>query len=114
MGEGLDQGSKNCDVDGPDMGGGRVLVSPGLEEGLETKDIVGAVQPEIREAQSGECLSHGMEGLLHALSTNGVRASREQATVVAAGKDNEELEMGVGWDITEVGILLEAGGEGHP
>ena len=33
---------------------------------------------------------------------------------VVAGKDDEELKMGVGWDITEVGILLEVGGESHP
>ena len=72
LGEGLDQGSKNCDVDGPDMGGSRVLISPGVEEGLEAKDIVGAVQPGIWEAQLGKCLPHGTEGLLHALSANGV------------------------------------------
>ena len=72
LGEGLDQGSKNCDVDGPDTGGSRVLISLGLEEGIEAKDVVGAIQLGIWEAQLGECLPHGMEGLLHALSTNGV------------------------------------------
>ena len=53
-------------------------------------------------------------GLLHALSADGVGASREQAAVVAAGKDDEELEMGVGRDIAEVGVLLEVSGESHP
>ena len=38
----------------------------------------------------------------------------EQAAAVVAGKDNEELEVGVGWDIAEVGILLEVSGESHP
>ena len=72
LGEGLNQGLKDHDVDGPDTGGSRVCISPGLEEGLEAKDVVGAVQPGIREAQSGECLPHGTEGLLHVLSANGV------------------------------------------
>ena len=72
MGEGLNQGTEDHDVDGPDMGGSRVLISPGLEEGLEAEDIVGAFQLGIREAQSGEHLPHGMEGLLHMLSTDGV------------------------------------------
>ena len=48
------------------------------------------------------------------LSANGVQASREQAMAVAAGEDDEELEVDVGWDIAEVGILLEVGGESHP
>ena len=113
-GEGLDQGTKDRDVDGPDTGGSRVLISPGFEEGLEAEDVVGAFQPGVREAQSGERLPHGTEGLLHALSADGVRASREQATAVAAGKDDEELEMGVGRDIAEIGVLLEVGGESHP
>ena len=34
--------------------------------------------------------------------------------MVVAGKDNEELEVDVRWDIAEVGILLEVGGESHP
>ena len=114
LGEGLNQGSKNGDVDGPDTGGSGVLISPGLEEGLEAKDIVGAIQLGIWEAQLGECLPHGTEGLLHMWSTNGVRALREQAAVVVAGKDNEELKMGVRQDIAEVGVLLEVGSESHP
>ena len=72
LGEGLEQGTKDRNVDGPDTGGSRVLVGPGLEEGLEAKDVVGAFQPGIREAQSGERLPHGTEGLLHVLSTDGV------------------------------------------
>ena len=72
MGEGLDQGAENGDVDRPDTGGSGVLISPGLEEVLEAKDIVGAIQPGIWEAHSGERLPHGMEGLLHVLSTDGV------------------------------------------
>ena len=115
MGEGLDQGLEDRDVDGPDTGGSGVLISPSLEEGLEVEDVVGAFQPGIREAQSGKCLPHGMEGFLHALSTNGVRASGEQAVAVVGGKDDEELEVGVRQDIMEVGILLERGaGESHP
>ena len=114
MGEGVDEGAKDGDVDGPDTGGSGVLVSPGFEEGLEAEDVVGAIQPGIWEAQSGKCLPHGMEGLLHMLSTDGVQASREQAAAVAAGKNNEELKMGVRWDVAKVGILLEVGGESHP
>ena len=115
LGEGLNQGLKDHDVDGPDMGGSRVLISPSLEEGLEVKDVVGAFQPGIsREAQSGKHLPHSMEGFLHALSTDGVRALGEQAMVVVAGKDDEELKVGVRRDITGVGILLERGGESHP
>ena len=114
LGEGLDQGTKDGDVDGPDTGGSGVLVSPGLEEGLEAKDVVGAIQLGIWEAQSGEHLPHGMEGLLHALSTDGVQASREQAAAVVAGKDDEELEMGVRRDVMEVDVLLEVGSESHP
>ena len=72
LGEGVNEGAKDGDVDGPDTGGSGVLVSPGFEEGLEAEDIVGAIQPGIWEAQSGKCLPHGMEGLLHALSANGV------------------------------------------
>ena len=34
--------------------------------------------------------------------------------VVSAGKDDEELEVGVRRDIVKVGILLEVGGESHP
>ena len=114
MGEGVDEGAKDGDVDGPDTGGSGVLISPGFEEGLEVEDVVGAIQPGIWEAQSGEHLPHGTEGLLHALSADGVRASREQATAVAAGKNDEELKMGVRQDVAKVGILLEVGGESHP
>ena len=55
-----------------------------------------------------------MEGFLHALSTNGLVALGEQATVVVAGKDDEELEVGVRQDTVEVGVFLERGGESHP
>ena len=48
LGEGIDKGAKDGDVDGP--GGSRVLISPGFEEGLEAEDIVGAIQPGIWEA----------------------------------------------------------------
>ena len=58
LGEGLDQGMKDRDVDGPDAGGSGVLIRPGPEEGLEAKDVMGAIQPGIGEAQSGECLPH--------------------------------------------------------
>ena len=114
LGEGRDQGSENRDVDRPDMGGSGVLICPSLEEGLEAEDVMGAFQPGIREAQSGECLPHSMEGFHHLLSTDRLRASGEQAMAVAASKDDEELEVGVGWDIAKVGILLERGGESHP
>ena len=115
MGEADDQGLKDHDVDGPDLRGSRVLVLPSLEEGLEAEDIVGAVQPGIPEAQSsGKHLPHGMEGFLHMLSTDRLGASGEQAMAVAASKDDEEINVGVRWDIVEVGILLERGGESHP
>ena len=94
MGEAGDQGLKDHDVDRPDMGGSGVLVLPSLEEGLEAEDIVGAIQPGIQEAQSGKCLPHSMEGFLHMLSTDRLRASGEQAMAVAASKD-EEVNVGV-------------------
>ena len=72
LGEGGDQGSEDGDVDRPDPRRGRVLIRPSLEEGLEAEDIVGAFQPGIQEAQSGECLPHGAEGLLNTLSADGV------------------------------------------
>ena len=40
-----------------------------------------------------------MEDFLHELSTDGLRASGEQAMVVVASKDDEEFELGVKWDI---------------
>ena len=68
---------------------------------------MGAFQLGIWEAQSGKCLPHSMEGFHHTLSADGLRASGEQATVVTTGGDDEELEMGVIWDIAKVGVLLE-------
>ena len=107
LGEGGDQGSEDGDVDRPDPRRGRVLIRPSLEEGLEAEDIMGAFQPGIREAQSGERLSHGTEGFRHTLSSDRLRAAGEQASAVAAGKNNEEFKMDVRWDIAEVGVLLE-------
>ena len=75
---------------------------------------MGAIQPGIREAQLGKCLPHGTEGFIHALSTNGLEASGEQATVVVASNDDEGVDMGVRRGIMEVGILLERGSESHP
>ena len=60
MGEAVDQGSEDGDVDWPHSSGCRVFINPGLEKGLELEDIVGAIQPGIQEAQSGELLPHGM------------------------------------------------------
>ena len=107
LGEGCDQGSEDHDVDGPDMGRSGVLICPSLEEGLEAEDVMGAFQPGIWEAQSGKHLPHGTEGFCHTLSADGLRALGKQAMAVVAGEDDEELEMGVIWDITKVGILLE-------
>ena len=107
LGEGCDQGLEDHDVDGPDMGRGRVLVCPSFEEGLEAEDVMGTFQPGIREVQLGKCLPHGMEGFRHTLSADGLQALGEQATAVAASEDDEELEVGVGWDIAKVGVLLE-------
>jgi hypothetical protein len=59
LGEAGNEGPEYGDVDGPHPGGGGILVGPGLEEGLEAEDIVDAVQPGIRVAQSGELLAHG-------------------------------------------------------
>ena len=72
LGEGGDQGSEDSDVDGPDTRRGGVRIRPSLEEGLEAEDIMGAFQPGIREAQSGERLSHSAEGFRHTLSSNGL------------------------------------------
>ena len=47
MGEGLNEGSEDGDVDRPDTRGSGVFVCPSLEEGLEVEDIVGAIQPGI-------------------------------------------------------------------
>ena len=106
-GEGCDQGSEDCDVDEPDTGRSGVLIHPSFEEGLEAEDVMGAFQPGIQEAQSGKHLPHGMEGFHHTLSADGLRASGEQAMVVAASEDDEELKVGVRWDIAKVGVLLE-------
>ena len=48
------------------------------------------------------------------MSSDGLRASGEQASAVAAGKNKEEFKMDIRWDIAEVGVLLEGGGESHP
>ena len=59
LGKAGDEGTEDGNVDWPHPGGGRVLVSPGFEEGLESEGVMDAVQAGIREAQSGELLAHG-------------------------------------------------------
>jgi hypothetical protein len=54
------QGVEDGDVDRPHMSGCRVHISPNLEESFQAEDVVVAIQPGIREAQSGELLAHGM------------------------------------------------------
>ena len=48
------------------------------------------------------------------LRSNGVRAAREESPVVAAGVDDEPVEVEVWWDLAEMRILGEGGGESHP
>ena len=60
LGEAGNEGSEDGDVDWPYLGGGGVLVGPGLEEGLEVEDIMDAIQLGIRVVQSEELLAHGM------------------------------------------------------
>ena len=59
LGKACDEGAEDGDVDGPHLGGGGVLVRPGLEEGLESEGVMDAIQAGIREAQLGELLAHG-------------------------------------------------------
>ena len=47
-------------------------------------------------------------------SSNGLRAARQESLVVAASIDNEPVDVERGWDLTEVRILGEGGGESHP
>ena len=48
------------------------------------------------------------------LSTNGLAAAREEPMVVVTGKDDEEVEMHVGRDILEEGLLVKGHSEIHP
>ena len=59
VGEAGGQGLEDGDVDWPYIRGCGVYIVPGLEEGLEPEDIVGAIQPGIWEAQLGKLLPHG-------------------------------------------------------
>ena len=49
--------AEDGDVDWPDAGGRRIVVSPGFEEGLESEGVPSPFQPWILEAQSGELLA---------------------------------------------------------
>ena len=60
LGKAGSKGLEDGDVDWPHLGGGGVLVGPGLEKGLEAEDVMDAVQPGIRVAKSGELLAHSM------------------------------------------------------
>ena len=93
LGKALDEGMEDGDIDGPNMGGSGVLIHPGLEEGLKSEGVMDAIQVGIREAQLGELLAHSSEGFLHAFSSNGVCAVREESSVVPAGVDNEPVEV---------------------
>ena len=70
MEEAGDEGWEDGDVDQPHLGGGRVFISPGLEEGLELEDIMDTVQLGIQVAQLGELLAHSTDGFLHVLSSD--------------------------------------------
>ena len=59
LGKAGNESTEDGDIDGPHLGGGGVLIHPGLEEGLESEGVMDAVQAGIREAQSGELLAHG-------------------------------------------------------
>ena len=48
------------------------------------------------------------------LSSDGLRAARQEPAAVAAGIDDEPINVEGGWDLTEVRILGEGGGESHP
>ena len=58
LGKTGDEGMKDGDVDWPHPGGGWVLISPSFEKCLESEGVMDAIQAGIREAQSGELLSH--------------------------------------------------------
>ena len=73
-----------------------------------------AIQAGIREAQLGELLAHSMEGFLHTLSSNGLCGMRQESPAVAAGIDDEPVNVEVGRDLAEVRVLREGGGESHP
>ena len=60
LGEAADKGMEDGYVDQPHLGGGGVLVSPGLDKGLEAEDVMDTVQPGIWVAQPGELLAHDM------------------------------------------------------
>ena len=60
LGKAGDEGMKDGDVDWPHLGGGGVLISPGLEEGLEMEGVMDTIQVGIQEAQLGELLAHSM------------------------------------------------------
>ena len=95
MGEAGDKGEeKNGDIDQPHLSEGGVFIGPGLEEGLESEDIMDAVQPGILVAQLGELLAHGTPyGFLHMLSSNGLQAVGQEASVVVTGIDDEKVEV---------------------
>ena len=48
------------------------------------------------------------------LSSDGLRAARQESLAVAASADNEEVNVEGWWDLTEVWILGEGGSESHP
>ena len=48
------------------------------------------------------------------LRSDGLRAARQKSLAVAAGVDDEPVDVEGGWELTEVRILGEGGGESHP
>ena len=48
------------------------------------------------------------------LSSDGLRAARQEPSAVAAGIDDEPVEVERGWDLAEVRVLREGGGKSHP
>ena len=48
------------------------------------------------------------------LSSNGLRAARQETLAVVAGVHDEPVDVEVGWDLAEVRVLREGGGESHP
>ena len=47
-------------------------------------------------------------------SSDGVQAARQESLLVVASVDDEEIDVKGQWDLTEVWILGEGGGESHP
>ena len=48
------------------------------------------------------------------LSSDGLLTVRQESLAVAAGVHDEPVDVEMGWDLAEVRVLREGGGESHP